>query len=58
MRSDEMLDGFSSSFWSWVFFKKWKMLDSVRSITICYAMFAILLGFLAGITAILYLPLN
>lgn len=58
MTSNEMLEGFGVSFWSWVFFKKWKLLDSARSIVICYGMLALIFGFLAGLTALLYLPLQ
>lgn len=58
MATDEMSEGFGDSFWSWVFFKKWKLLDSARSIVVCYGMLALVFAFLAGLTAILYLPLQ
>lgn len=53
-----MNEGFGGTFWSWVFFKKWNLFDSVKSISICYGLFALIFGFLAVITAIIYIPLQ
>ncbi len=55
---DEMTEGFGGTFWSWIFFKKWNFFYSVRSIVLCYGLFALLLGFLAVLTAIIYIPLQ
>jgi hypothetical protein len=58
MTTDEMVEGFGGTFWSWIFFKKWNLLDSVRSIALCYGLFALVLGMLAVLTAIIYFPLQ
>ena len=58
MASDEMTEGFGGNIWSWLFFKKYNLFDTVRSISICYGLFALLLAFLAILTAVILIPLQ
>jgi hypothetical protein len=53
-----MIEGFGGGIWAWIFFKKWNLFDSVKSISICYASCAVVFGFLSVLTAIIYLPLQ
>jgi hypothetical protein len=53
-----MTEGFGGGMWSWLFFRKYNLFDNVRSISICYGLFALLLAFLAILTAVIFTPLQ